>query len=213
MKLLIIICGHELNIKWCDNIRILNNYMKEIDVTYCGISNENDFHNYEDIITFKYKIINTKRQMSKICDFITDYKSELCYDWYMKIRPDIKLLENINFEILSDNAINARARRYYGPKKIKYGMSVGGKGKWENIKESFFRESNESILLDDMMFLFHHNVINQNAFDKIIPEEEGGGEECKADAIYTDRKILTNVIGINLENTKHNVFSGDLNYI
>ena len=160
MKLLIIICGHEFNTKWCDNIIILNNYMKQqnIEVDYCGISNENDFHNYEHIISFKYKIIDTVRQMSKICNFITGYKSQLCYDWYMKIRPDIKLLENINFDMLLDNAINARAREYTGPKKIKYGMSVGGKGLWENIKDSHFNETNEFIILDDMMYIFHHNV-------------------------------------------------------
>ena len=92
MKLLIIISSHELHINWSDNIKILNDYAKllNIEVDYCGISNQDNFHNYEDIIKFKYKIINTKQQFSKLCDFITDYKSEMDYDWYMKIRPDMK---------------------------------------------------------------------------------------------------------------------------
>ena len=51
-----------------------------MEVEYCGISYQDEFHNYESIISFKYKIINTKRQLSKICDFITDYKAELYYD-------------------------------------------------------------------------------------------------------------------------------------
>ena len=29
MKLLIIVCGHEFNTKWRDNIIILNNYIKK----------------------------------------------------------------------------------------------------------------------------------------------------------------------------------------
>ncbi len=108
MKLLIIICSNELDIKWCDNIKILDDYIKQnknIQVDYCGISSNNDFHNYESIIKFKYKIINSKKQLTKICDFITDYKSKLNYDWYIKFRPDMKLLENINFNILSKTAI------------------------------------------------------------------------------------------------------------
>ena len=139
-NLLIIICSHELNNIWIDNIKILDNYMKlqNINVDYCGISNQDDFDNYKDIINFKYKIINNNQQFSKICDFITDYKSELNYDWYMKIRPDIKLLENINFNVLSENAINARARVYYGPKQIKYGMSVNGEGCWNNSGDCYY---------------------------------------------------------------------------
>jgi hypothetical protein len=90
----------------------------DMQVEYCGISNQNDFHTYEAIIPFKYTLINTKQQFSKLCDFITDYKSELDYDWYMKIRPDINLLEQIPFNTLLDRAINARARVYFGPKKL-----------------------------------------------------------------------------------------------
>ena len=92
------------------NINILNNYLKKYEdsvVDYCGISNSDDFYNYENIISFKYKIINPKQQFSKICDFITQYKAELDYDWFIKIRPDIKLLEPINFEVLSDTAISS----------------------------------------------------------------------------------------------------------
>ena len=73
MTVLIIISNHLFDKKWSDNIKILNDYMKMSDhkVDYCGISNQDDFHNYEDIIQFKYKIINTKEQLNKICDFIT----------------------------------------------------------------------------------------------------------------------------------------------
>jgi hypothetical protein len=79
MKLLIILSNHIFDKKWRDNIKCLNDYMKtnDIEYDYCGISNQNDFDVYEDIIQFKYKIINTKKQLSKICDFITEYKLQL----------------------------------------------------------------------------------------------------------------------------------------
>jgi hypothetical protein len=207
-KLLVILCSDEMNKKWSNNIEILKNYMKrlKIEVDYCGISNQNDFDNYE--INYKYKIINTKRQFSKICDFITMYNPQ--YDWYMKIRPDIKLLENINFNNLSENAINGRARVYVGPKRIMHGMSVNGAGKWKNIGDCYYSETNENIVIDDMFFIFHNNVIKMKAFDRIIPETPGS-EEWKQTTIFNSRNIPLNVIGISLHNTKHDVYSGDIN--
>ena len=114
MKLLVIIISHDFSKKWRNNIAVLHNYMQQItpNVYYAGISSTNEFYNYEDIISFQYKIINQKRQFSKICDFITEYKNELDYDWYIKIRPEVFLFENIPFHQLSNQAINARARVY-----------------------------------------------------------------------------------------------------
>jgi len=180
-----------------------------MDVDYCGISNNNDFHNYEVIIQFKYKIINTKMQFSKICDFITDYKAELNYDWYIKIRPDIKLLECINFNMLSTNAINARTRIYFGPQQIKYGMSINGKGPWKNIGDCHYAKNEDNIIIDDMFFIFHKNILQMGAFDKI--KGDIYENEWVQTNIYNQRKIPLNVIGINLENTKYNAFSGDIN--
>jgi len=212
MKFLIIICSHCLDVKWVDNIKILHDYVKLLDmeVEYCGISNQNDFHNYESIISFKYKIVNTKRQISKICDFITDYKSELNYDWYMKIRPDIKLLENINFNMMSENAINARARVYHGPKKIKYGMPINGEGCWKNIGCCYYEDNEHSVILDDMLFIFHKKIIELNPFNK-IDNESGEWPEWQQTRIFNSCKIPLNVIGIHLVNTRYNAFSGHLN--
>jgi hypothetical protein len=211
MKILIIICSHEFNVLWRDNIQILNEYAKLLgmEVEYCGISNQDDFYNYESIISFKYKIINTKRQFSKICDFITDYKSELDYDWYMKIRPDVKLLENINFDLMSEDAINARAREYYGPRKIKYGTSINGEGCWKNIVGCHYASNEHSVVLDDMLFVFHKNIIQLNGFDKIEPERQGN-EEWNQTTIFKSRNIPLNVIGIYLVNTKYDTYSGDI---
>lgn len=215
MKLLIILSSDNFDKKWFDNIKCLNNYMKnngleDLEFDYCGISSKNDFYNYETIIQFKYKIINTKKQLSKICDFITEYKSELDYDWYMKIRPDIKLFDNIDFTILPNDAINARARVYNGPRKIKYGMSVNGDGCWKNIGNCHYDDNEHDIILDDMLYIFHKNIIENNSFDPIstsIPRED----EWIHTGIFNDRKTRLNVIGINLCIKKYGCYSGNIN--
>lgn len=211
MKLLVIICSHKFDEAWINYILILNNYMKNLNikVDYCGISSQDDFHNYESIISFKYKTINTKEQFSKICDFITDNKSELDYDWYMKIRPDLKLLENINFDLLSENAVNARARVYFGPKRIKYGMStIEGECRYHDIEHN--------VRLDDQLFIFHKNVLQNGAFDKIEVGSVTGWwgtneNEWVHSIVFESRNIPLNVIGINLEFTREKKFSADLN--
>jgi hypothetical protein len=192
--------------------------LNDIEVDYCGISNQNDFYVFESIITFKYKIINTKKQLSKICDFITDYKSELDYDWYMKIRPEIKLLDTIPFDILSENAINARARVYNGPLKIKYGMSVNGDGCWNNVGDYTYAEHEHDIVLDDMLYIFHKNIVLKNAFDKVTENAFDRKNlimtETQHEWIHTDifnkRNIPVNVIGINLCFIKNNTISGNI---
>jgi hypothetical protein len=213
MKLLVILCSHLFDSAWCSNVKILNDYIKssEIEVEYCGISNQNDFYNYESVIQFKYKIINTENQIIKLCDFITDYKAELNYDWYMKFRPDTILLENINFNILSENAINARARVYNGPSKIKYGMSVNGEGVWKNTGDCHYSDEERDIILDDMVFIFHKNIVQSNAFNKIDSPMEHRANEWTQTAIFNSREIPLNVVGIYLCFSKYNTFSGNIN--
>ncbi len=114
MRILVIISSNEfLQCKELrENIIILRNYMKDLPyrVDYAGISSKDDFENYEDIIEFKFKMINPKKQLSKMCDFIKENRGQLNYDWYIKIRPEIMLMEQIPFDTLMSNSINARAR-------------------------------------------------------------------------------------------------------
>lgn len=214
MKILIIISGHYFGKEHIDNIQILDNYMKQsgANIEYCGISSNNDFYVFEDIIEFKYKIINNKPQLSKICDFITEYKEKLDHDWYIKIRPDIKLLNNIDFNILSKDAINGRARFYKGRKRIKYGNSVPvpGEGCSKNYNDSsHYVDCEDNIILDDMFYIFHKNSIQNGAFNKIpqVPREA----ETEHSNMYSTRNIKMNVIGINLCNTKYQTCSGHIN--
>ena len=210
MKILVIICSHEMNIVNVDNIKIINDYLKKDNIVeYCVISNSDDFSNYEIVISLKYKIINNKFKLSKMCDFITEYKHDLDYDWYIKIRPDLRLLEKINFETLSDTSINARARVYNGPKKILYGMSVNGDGIWKHIGNCYYDDCEKETVLDDMMYIFHHNVILMNAFEKFEVDEREN--EWLHTNIWKSRNINLNVIGIYVENTTHKIYSGNVN--
>jgi hypothetical protein len=214
MKILIIICGHYFGKEHIDNIQILDNYMKQsgTNIEYCGISSHNDFYVFEDTIQFKYKIINNKLQLSKICDFITEYKEKLDHDWYIKIRPDIKLLNNIDFNILPKDAISGRARVYQGRKQIKYGNSVYGEGCWKLINDSHYVDCEDNIILDDMLYIFHKNIIQNGAFNKIpkMPPDTHEHEWFHF-YVFSNRNIKMNVIGINLCNTKYHVYSGDIN--
>ena len=207
MKILVILISHEMHPNHRPYVEALANYMKEYTVDYCGISNQNDFHNYESIIPFKYKIINPKRQLSKVCDFITEYKSELNYDWYIKFRPDMLLLDPINFDMLSDTAVNARAREYIGPKIIKYGKSFDN---FEIIRNGGHYDKEEKhIILDDMIYIFHNNVVKLGGFES-FPYTGIQEAETFQTNLWTSRKIGLNVVGINALNTKYNYRSGDI---
>lgn len=224
MKILVIISSHEMNINHLSNIIILKEYLKQYNVSYCGISNTDDFKHYESVIKFKYKIINTSKQLSKICNFITYYKDKLIkkYDWYIKYRPDIKLLETINFNTLSTTAINARARVYNGPNQLIYGMSINGIGPWVNKGCCIYNKQEKDIVLDDQFYIFHKNIIMNGGFEtynpknviewykvdnKLMPwEHEWFHTNC-----WKSRNIKLNIIGIHLLFTKFNSYSGHIN--
>jgi hypothetical protein len=212
MKILVIICSHEMHIDHLPNIQLIKDYMEQDNrvVDYCGLSSKDDFINYESLIKFKYTMVNTKRQMTKVCDFITQYKSELDYDWYIKIRPDTKLLAPIDFSTLVENAVNARARVYKGPKRVKYGISVNGEGYWKNWGDCFYDEEEKEVILDDMEYIFDNKDIEAGGFHT-IEGETPGYDEWKQAKVWSSRKINVNVIGINLLNTKHKTQSGDVN--
>jgi hypothetical protein len=221
MRILVIISSHKLDKDHSNNIKILKQYLKGLDVDYCGISNENDFHNYEHIIKFKYKIINTKKQMGKMCDFISDH--QLDYDYYMKCRPDVRLLQSIDFSKLSNDAIHARARVYCGPREIQYGMSVNGTGIWNDIGDCYYHDIEFNVVLDDMLYIFHNNIIKLGAFNKLKNEDAVQTKWFRSQVtrqnewfhshVFNERNINLIVIGINLIFTKNNTYSGDINYI
>lgn len=216
MKLLVIIISNQFSEIYVHNIVALNSLLHNNNtdtIDYVGISSQNDFHHYEHIITFKYKIINQRKQFSKICDFITEYKNELDYDWFIKFRPEIFLFENIPFHQLSQNSINSRVRQYSGPKRIQYGCSVGGKGMFSNEKPCKYDTYEHNVELDDQMYVFDKNVIDKGGFHLIHTTEhdKNNQHEDFHSLFWISKGIHLNAIGINMVLMKNYTWSGDIN--
>ena len=63
-----------------------------------------------------------------------------------------------------------------------------------------------------MIYIFHKNIIQKGAFEKIPPTPPDTNEnEWFHSNIFTERNIKMNVIGINMYNTKLEVYSGNIN--
>ena len=216
MKLLVIFVSNQFSPNYIQNIIKLNELLHNITNTidYVGISSQNDFHHYEKIITFKYKIINQRKQFSKICDFIQEYKNDLGdYDWFIKFRPEIFLFENLPFQQLSQDSINARVRQYTGPKRIPYGCSVGGKGMFCNEKPCKYDTYEHNIELDDQLYIFHKNIIDKGGFDLIhkVEHDKNNQHEDFHSLFWISKGIHLNAIGINMVLLKNYTWSGNIN--
>ena len=131
----------------------------------------------------------------------------------------------MNFENYSDTAINARARKYSGPKKIQYGSCEA-----HHYRDYSYHPSEEYMILDDQIYIFHHNVIKNGGF---IRYERDEWQKMMLDAASTvkwaepyaptdwecefhhtffwkSRNIPLNVVGINLLMTKRGAYSEHL---
>lgn len=203
MRVLVFIVSHEMDMDKLPNIQILKQFMDRSghEVDYAGICSKNQFHVYDSIVHFKYKFICEDKQLTKVCEFIKSFKSQLDYDWYVKTRPEIKLLEPINFSIMKPNAINARARKYIGTRHIKYGLSMPSN--FAAYKSVMYSPSNEQFVLDDQIYIFDHSIIAGGYFEtegiksKYLLENEWVHTEY-----WRLQNISLNVVGINLIFTK-----------
>jgi hypothetical protein len=119
------------------------------------------------------------------------------------------LLNPIDFKNLCPMSINARARKYIGPKRIQYGMSIE--------LPATFSEEETLVELDDQIYIFHKNVIDKGAFlgiesynNKITIENETVHAE-----FWNLRGISFNIIPINALFIRHPCWigyqSGNLN--
>lgn len=191
-----------------ENIQILkDSFNDEHQVDYAAVSSQDDFKNYEDIISFKFKMINPLEQESKVRDFIEKYRTDLDYDWYVKFRPEVKLLEPLNFTTYMKKAMNARLRIYVGPKRIQYGCSVGDpNGEWP--PSSFYRghysDVEGEIILDSTIYIFDHSLINSGFYAQAEPYPPEKQDEHYFTRFLYARKITMNPVGINMIFTRPN---------
>jgi len=202
-SILLILASNELNPEFIPQIQELAKYVEHLSKKYtvdvACISSKNDFENYSKYLKFKYTHINADKQMSKVCSFISENKSTLNYDWYVKTRPEIVFadFETIDYGTLPNDSISARARIYLGPYKNDYLCSVGGKGDYEHIKGCFYRNKLETVVLDDIVYIFHKNIINQGGFAKLHSDGEKEDEYFHS-STWSSRNIKLNPIGINV---------------
>jgi len=194
-------------------------------VDYACISSYNDFDIYDSILSFKYKVTNNKKQLEKVCDFLSSCPEK--YDWYIKIRPEVLLLELPDILSLSTDSIHARVRGYIGSKKIFFGSSVGGNGGWSNLNNDCIYSENEThICLDDHIYIFNKYVVDNGAFAILTPEinkflpwnYDGRQDESIHNSVWNHRNIKKNPIRIHLifkkiNSNGHTVFSGESGHI
>jgi len=203
MKILVIIITKENHINFIPNILILKNYLLSYNTQYACISSSDDFQMYDGIINLKYKEISSKMQLSKLSDFIISKKNELDYDWFIKIRPHIKLNQPLNFNKLLVNSINARAREYKGPKSIQFANSLPNK-----YSECNYRIFETTKILDDQIFIFHKSILNKFQYITNLPESfyfasRHGLLKYEHEWVHTNYwklcNIKLNIIGLNAE--------------
>lgn len=198
MRILIIFISDSMRQHLLPNIIHFKKYMYELskyhEIDYAGISTIDDFHHYEEYITFKYKMITPKRQLSKMVDFINTYKDEMKYDWYVKMRPENYLMQQLCFHNLCKDSMNARARYYEGSKKILFGSSVEPDKVWPYPHT--YNTEYENVVLDDIIYFFHQNIIDLGTFQDLSLT----GEELQCERFHTNiwksKNIGLNVIGI-----------------
>ena len=187
-----------MNKNFVPNIVILRDFMKDYESDYAVISSSDDFAHFDGTIPMKYKEVNPKRQVAKIFEFISKYKDELNYDWFIRVRPDLKLLEPVPLHECDPSMINARARVYNGPRTIPNGLSAGGPGAWLDCVEYEYKDKEQDIILDNMIFIFGRKAIDAGGFSAVT-DPPGEGNEWSLSNIWKEKNIPFNVVGVNLE--------------
>jgi hypothetical protein len=196
--LVMVVSGGDL-MPYSKDLNTLQEFMKthysQDTVDYACITSSASNSICNDSIQFKYTEINSNMQLSKVCDFLTKYKDQLNYDWFIKIRPEIQLFAKIDIDTLSNDCIHARAREYRGPRRILYGNSLSGEGEHNSVNASFYSDIEDIIALDDQIYIFHRNIIDMGGF---VPFQTNELErEWIHSNCWKSRGIKLNVIGIN----------------
>ena len=202
MRILVIIVSNTMNTIFIDHIKkikeiLIDHFEKNghiVDIA--SVSGKNDHSNYADVINIKHTHTNEKRQFAKLCDFLSTLDQP--YDWYIKIRPDIEILEPVHIDLLVEQtAIYARARVYNGPRSIPYGGSVGGRGPWDYLHTEFkYSETEQNVVLDDQIFIFHKSAVESGIFTTLTEEEKPDFAEWFFSRICKERGAILYPISI-----------------
>jgi hypothetical protein len=228
------IVGHSMPKQYMPHIDLIKSHMYALSgtfiVDYACISSYDDFDIYDSILSFKYKVTNNKKQLEKVCDFLSSCPEK--YDWYIKTRPEVLLLEVPDILSLSTDSIHARVRGYIGTKKILFGCSVGGTGGWSSFNINTIYSDNkkyewlDDVWLDDHIYIFNKYVVDNGAFAILTPEinkflpwnYDDKQDESIHNSVWNHRNIKKNPIGIHLIFKKINsngdtTFSGESGHV
>ena len=166
---------------------------------------------YSGFIDPKYTAVKAKYvfkspyfQLGKLVDFLKKVKLEEDYDWFVKTRPEIKLVTSPDFSSLDmeEISINARARGYIGnPIHVPKGCSVGGY--WYKCYEDDIRfdKTKNITILDDQIYIFNDKVrhILKNAKDdKLFYTENVCQNEWYHSYFFKQNNIKLNIIGLDV---------------
>jgi len=205
MKLLILVCGYELSPDNEESIRSLKYLQDLYAVDIATLTTLRPTLNG----SYKYTFVHPGKQFAKVSAFFQAHP-DLSYDWYLKVRPDVQILEPIFLEAYPEDSINARARVYTGPRCIPYGMSINGPGAWKDFEGARFYDTSEhDVILDDQLFFFHSSVLAKQPFEPGDVEPEDGWEnEWFHTRVWASKEIPLNVVGLSLYLTKYKAYSG-----
>lgn len=186
-RILLIFVSKNLNFKdkrclFSIKKNIIENFKNQnFQVDIAAVTSEPYKNQYQKILgNFKYNIISKGGQLSKIIDLLEKITFNE-YEWFIKIRPEVLILEPFSFENFSKEKLNSRVRHYYGPfiniKKIVSVPSHEVKKSQDsdiNIKcfnRNDFKHYDEEIIHpDDQIFIFHRNIV-MKGFRKLKKED------------------------------------------
>jgi len=198
--------------EFVSKIKKLAEYIEILRQTYevdvACISSSDDFAEYDDILSFKYKIVNPKKQLSKVCDFLSEIPND--YSWYIKTRPDIEFMAPIDFSKLKTAHINARVRVYKGPRKMKLAASIG-RGSYAAWAGDISLGFVEKMILDDQVYIFSNSI--KDIFSQFDYNPASIENEWFHANFWKSKNVQLNMISLNVvfSNSKVYVPSGNVN--
>lgn len=121
-KILLVFTNRSMENNWGSlaSIRdkLINPLKKHYTLDIAVVTSIEYNNEYDNILgKAKYKILYEKPVISKMCKLLENINYD-DYNWYIKIRPEITLLENIDINTIKKcciNSVNGRVRHYFGP--------------------------------------------------------------------------------------------------
>lgn len=229
MRVLVIVVTESFSDeRWHPNIATFPDsilvYSRNDQVDVIGISSYEEtlppLNNGKEWACGKRSLENADYQFTKLCHAIKVFCADKPhYDWYIKIRPDIRVNEPIDLARMAAKSVNVRAREYEGPKRLPKAASVGGPGSpLELARLSIKGAPKESyVVTDDQVYVFSRLLVESGAFEYpppgLLPPSVAAcyrENEWFHTIIWKRRGVPINITSIDCTMLKNDSRSGDL---